>query len=66
MTIEQRDLRREIRNLSNEMLDQELAGYYWRAHHDLGGKILNPDTGVLGQLWEEFDGRVESGAIEIE
>lgn len=56
----------EIRNLSNEMLEQEIAGLYWRAHHDLGGKILDPEVGVLGQLWDEFDGRVASGGIEVE
>ena len=58
-------MRELIGNLSNERLEQEIGALYWRAFEDAPGVVLR-ETGVLGELWAEFDRRIEAGEIERE
>lgn len=51
-----------IENLSNERLEQEISNIYWTAAKEAPGVTLK-ETGNLGLLWEEFDERLEVGAI---
>lgn len=55
----------EIRNLSNEMLEQEIAGYYWQGHLDSPGVRVR-ERGVLLHLWCEFDQRVARGDVTVD
>lgn len=51
-----------IETLSNRMLEAEISRYYWQAHQVLPGRTP-PEVGILGDLWAEFDRRVEEGTM---
>lgn len=48
--------------LSNRMLEAEISRYYWTAHLTVPG-VTPKEVGILGDLWAEFDRRVEEGTM---
>lgn len=51
-----------IETLSNRRLESEIAAFYWEGSKMSPGVHLQ-ETGVLGDLWAEFDRRVEEGTM---
>lgn len=51
-----------IETLSNRRLESEIAAYYWAAHKTVPG-VTPKEVGILGELWAEFDRRVEEGTM---
>lgn len=51
-----------IENLSNERLESEISNLYYEGESRSPGVRLQ-ETGLLGMLWQEFDERLEAGAI---
>lgn len=51
-----------IKGFSNERLEQEIANIYYAVAKEAPGVTLR-ETGNLGLLWQEFDERLEVGAI---
>lgn len=51
-----------IETLSNRRLESEIAAYYWAAHKIVPG-ITPKEVGILGEMWAEFDRRVEEGTM---
>lgn len=56
-------MKETIQKLSNERLESEIANIYWAAHEVSPGKRLQ-ETGLLADLWNEFDVRLASGTID--
>lgn len=56
-------MRDTISRLSSEMLEQQIAKVYWETHRDLPGVTI-VETGLLADLWAEFDKRLEEGRID--
>lgn len=56
-------MKETIQKLSNERLESEIANIYWSAHEVSPGKRLM-ETGLLADLWSEFDSRLALGAID--
>lgn len=56
-----------ITRLSNEKLEQEIAGVYWEAfkvHPEM--RVRESGGSTIGLLWAEFDNRVVEGDIVVE
>lgn len=51
-----------IQTFSNRMLEAEISGFYWYAHKNAPG-VTPKEVGILGELWAEFDRRVEEGTM---
>lgn len=51
-----------IETLSNRMLEAEISRYYWTAHLTTP-RDTPKEVGILGDLWAEFDRRVEEGTM---
>lgn len=52
-----------ISNLSGERLEAEISKLYYEGESRAPGVRLQ-ETGLLGMLWQEFDERLEAGAID--
>lgn len=53
-----------IEGLSSERLEQEIANIYYTAHRDTPGKkVVEAEGSLLNLLWNEFEERMEAGAI---
>lgn len=51
-----------IAQFSGERLESEIAAIYWQAAKEAPGVMLK-ERGNLALLWQEFDERLEAGAI---
>ena len=51
-----------IETMSNRMLEAEISRYYWSAYETVPG-VTPKGVGILGDLWAEFDRRVEEGTM---
>lgn len=56
-------MKETIQKLSNERLESEIANIYWEAHEVYPGKPVE-ETGLLADLWSEFDSRLALGTID--
>lgn len=56
-------MKETIQKLSNERLEQEIANLYWTAH-ELSPRTTLKETGLLADLWSEFDNRLAAGIID--
>lgn len=52
-----------IKSLSSERLEQEIAKIYWLAATE-NPPIHPVETGLLAELWSEFDYRIGEGLID--
>lgn len=58
-------MKETIKGLSHERLDQEIANLYWEGHRVTPGTQLQ-ETGLLGDLWAEFDARVKNEELILD
>lgn len=52
----------KIEKMSNRRLEAEISNVYYLAAADAPGVTPN-EVGILGELWAEFDRRVEEGTM---
>ena len=54
----------QLEGLSLERLEAEISRFYWEAAALVPG-VSVVESGLLAELWLEFDRRVEAGVVEV-